>query len=128
MRTVADEGRTVFFSSHLLDEIERVSDRVAMIVNGRIVLNGALDEIKESHHQLTLRFDIAQSRPPALAGALSVMGAGHEWSVVCNGARNELAAAAAKLGARIVAERSPSLDEIFVARASRKMTPAREAL
>jgi ABC-2 type transport system ATP-binding protein len=49
VRTVADEGRTVFFSSHLLDEIERVSDRVAMMVNGRVVLNGALDEIREAH-------------------------------------------------------------------------------
>ncbi|HWN96240.1 MAG TPA: ATP-binding cassette domain-containing protein, partial [Methylomirabilota bacterium] len=45
VRTVADEGRTVFFSSHLLDEIERVSDRIAMIVNGRVVMEGPLDQI-----------------------------------------------------------------------------------
>ena len=32
IRTVADEGRTVFFSSHLLDEVERVTDRLAMMV------------------------------------------------------------------------------------------------
>jgi len=120
VRTVADEGRTVFFSSHLLDEIERISDRVAMMVNGRLVLEGPLDQIKESHHQLTLRFENVQTRPPTLAGALSITGAGHEWSVVCNGARNDLAAAASQLGARIVAERSPSLDEIFVARAARR--------
>lgn len=120
VRTVADEGRTVFFSSHLLDEIERVSDRIAMIVNGRVVLEGPLDQIKENHHQLTLRFNNEQTRPPILTGALSVSGAGCEWSVVCNGARNELVAAVAKLGARIVAERSPSLDEIFVARAARR--------
>jgi ABC-2 type transport system ATP-binding protein len=99
-----------------------------MILNGRVVLVGPLDQVKESHHQLTLRFESAQARPPALTGALSITGAGHEWSVVCNGARNELAAAAAKLGARIVAERSPSLDEIFVARASRKADATREAL
>ena len=37
IRTVADEGRTVLFSSHLLDEIERVSDCVGMMVGGRIV-------------------------------------------------------------------------------------------
>ena len=35
IRTIADEGRTVLFSSHLLDEVERVSDRVAMIDHGR---------------------------------------------------------------------------------------------
>jgi ABC-2 type transport system ATP-binding protein len=37
IRTVADEGRTVFFSSHLLEEIERVSDHVAMLHRGKLV-------------------------------------------------------------------------------------------
>jgi ABC-type multidrug transport system ATPase subunit len=121
IRTVADEGRTVFFSSHLLDEVERVSDQLAMMVDGKVVLSGLLDEIKAGHHQLTLRFESVQTRPPALAGALSVSGAGHEWTAICNGERAQLTEAAGKLGARIVAERSPSLDEIFVARAGRKI-------
>jgi ABC-2 type transport system ATP-binding protein len=120
IRTVADEGRTVFFSSHLLEEVERVSDDVAMMAEGRLVLSGPLDDIKSSHHQFTLRFDTPQTRPPLLAGALTVAGAGREWTVVCNGARDELTTAAARLGARIVEEHSPSLDEIFVARAARK--------
>ena len=123
IRTVADEGRTVFFSSHLLEEVERVCDDVAMMAGGRIVLWGPLDEIKACHHQFTLRFETPQPRPPTLAGALSVAGAGHEWTVLCNGARAELTAAAARLGARIVEERSPSLDEIFVARAGRTASP-----
>ena len=76
IRTVVDEGRSVFFSSHLLDEIERVSDHVAMVVNGKLVLSGPLDAIKESHHRLTLRFGTAPARPPMLAGALSVQGGG----------------------------------------------------
>jgi ABC-2 type transport system ATP-binding protein len=120
IRTVADEGRTVFFSSHLLDEIERVSDHLAMMVNGKVVLGGPLDAVKESHHRLTLRFDTAPAHPPALAGALSVQGGGQEWTVVCNGALNELTAAAAKLGARVVDHGVPSLDEIFVARVGAK--------
>ena len=49
IRTIADEGRTVLFSSHLLDEVEEVADHVTMISEGRIVLSGALDAIKESH-------------------------------------------------------------------------------
>ena len=55
--TVADEGRTVFFSSHLLEEIERVSDYIAMIQQGRLVLFGSLDDIKSQHRRITLRFD-----------------------------------------------------------------------
>src|SRR5262249_195219 len=43
IRTVTDEGRTVFFSSHLLEEIERVSDHIAMLHRGKVVLCGELD-------------------------------------------------------------------------------------
>jgi ABC-2 type transport system ATP-binding protein len=86
VRTVADEGRTVFFSSHLLDEIQRVSDRVAMMASGRVVLQGRLDEILESHFRLTLRFPTPLPAPPSLAGVLHVSGSGLEWTALCNGA------------------------------------------
>jgi len=49
IRTIADEGRTVLFSSHLLDEVERVADHVTMISRGRIVLDAPLVEMRESH-------------------------------------------------------------------------------
>ncbi|MDB4906759.1 MAG: transporter ATP-binding protein [Gemmatimonadetes bacterium] len=49
IRTIADEGRTVLFSSHLLEEVEQVADHVTMIDHGRIVLSAPLDSIKESH-------------------------------------------------------------------------------
>jgi ABC-2 type transport system ATP-binding protein len=49
MRTIADEGRTVLFSSHLLDEVERVADHVTMINHGRIVMSAPLDAIKHTH-------------------------------------------------------------------------------
>src|SRR5947208_2633680 len=49
IRTIADEGRTVLFSSHLLDEVEEVADHVTMIASGRIVLSAPLADIKESH-------------------------------------------------------------------------------
>jgi ABC-2 type transport system ATP-binding protein len=49
VRTIADEGRTVLFSSHLLDEVEQVADHVTMIDRGRILLSAPLAEIKASH-------------------------------------------------------------------------------
>jgi len=49
IRTIADEGRTVLFSSHLLDEVEQVADHVTMINEGKIVLSATLAVIKESH-------------------------------------------------------------------------------
>jgi len=49
LRTIADEGRTVLFSSHLLEEVEQVADHVTMISKGTIVLSAPLNEIKQSH-------------------------------------------------------------------------------
>jgi ABC-2 type transport system ATP-binding protein len=49
MRTIANEGRTVLFSSHLLDEIEQVADHVTMIRQGTIALSAPLADIKRSH-------------------------------------------------------------------------------
>jgi ABC-2 type transport system ATP-binding protein len=124
IRTVADEGRTVLFSSHLLDEVERMADWVAMIDRGRIVLCGPLDEVKAAHRRLTLRFDEPRSQPPRLAGSLHSEGFGRDWTALCQAPTDSLADAAARLGARIVDDRIPSLDEIFVARVrSREPAP-----
>src|SRR5437899_7031499 len=49
IRTIAHEGRTVLFSSHLLEEVEQVADHVTMIHQGTIALSAPLSEIKESH-------------------------------------------------------------------------------
>ena len=49
IRTIADDGRTVLFSSHLLDEVEQVADHVTMMSRGKIVLSAPLVAIKESH-------------------------------------------------------------------------------
>ena len=113
IRTVADEGRTVFFSSHLLEEIERVSDHIAMLHQGKLVLCGSLDEIKSRHRRVTLHFDRPPVVRPRFRGALTIAGDGKEWTVISNGenSRTEWTAA----GARIVDESGPSLNEIFVA-------------
>ena len=55
MRTIADEGRTVLFSSHLLDEVELVADHVTMISQGKIVLSAPLAAIKQSHGGASLQ-------------------------------------------------------------------------
>jgi ABC-2 type transport system ATP-binding protein len=49
LRTIADEGRTVLFSSHLLGEVEQVADHVTMIDRGRILLSAPLCDIKAAH-------------------------------------------------------------------------------
>ena len=126
IRTISEEGRTVLFSSHLLDEVERVSDHVAVIDEGKIVLCDRLDQIKGSFHCLTLRFDEPQAQPPELAGALGFKGTGHEWTAVCNGQLDALQSAVAEAGARIVEQSVPSLEEIFVARVGKRCPVSEE--
>jgi len=120
IRTVADAGKTVFFSSHLLEEIERVSDYIAMLHQGKLVLCGPLDEIKNQHRRITLRFEIQQTRPPKVPGALAVTGTGREWTVICNRSRIELPAIN-RFGASITDEHAASLNEIFVAHAGEQL-------
>src|SRR5215469_5448513 len=57
IETVVQDGRTVLFSSHLLDEVERVADRVAIIEGGRIIQNELLEHLKARYHRLVLHFD-----------------------------------------------------------------------
>jgi ABC-2 type transport system ATP-binding protein len=46
LRRVADKGATIFFTSHVLDVVERLCDEVAIIDHGRIVAQGSLDQIR----------------------------------------------------------------------------------
>jgi ABC-2 type transport system ATP-binding protein len=48
IRAFVGEGRTVFLSSHLLDEVEKTCDQVAIIDRGRVILQGAVEEIASS--------------------------------------------------------------------------------
>lgn len=116
VRTVADEGRTVLFSSHLLHEVQRVADQVAVLHRGRLVLNERLDELLARHRLLTLRFPERQTAPPAWPGAIAWSGDGQEWSCLGNGELVQLRLAAAAAGASVVDERFASLEEVFLAR------------
>ena len=45
IRSFVDEGRTVFLSSHLLDEVEKTCDEVAIVDHGRVVVQGPVGEL-----------------------------------------------------------------------------------
>lgn len=115
IRTIAHEGRTVLFSSHLLDEVEQVADHVTMISHGKVALSASLDALQHSHRCAAVRFPEPRPRPPAVAGVLCWDGAGQDWTAVCRDGSGELQAALAGWGAQIVAERKPSLNELFFA-------------
>jgi len=51
---MAAEGKTIFYSSHLMDVVEKVSDRIILINNGMIVADGSFEEIKGSGNDQSL--------------------------------------------------------------------------
>jgi ABC-2 type transport system ATP-binding protein len=116
MRNVAQEGRTVLFSSHLLDEVERVADYVAVIHRGKLVLCDTLRSILGTHRHLHLEYPKPLAAAPQLEGALHCDGGGASWRVLCDGRADEVRRQAAAAGARIVKESQPTLEDIFVAR------------
>ena len=118
IRTVTEEGRTVIFSSHLLDEVERVSDHLALLHRGALRLCAPLEEVKARHRRVSLRFDTPQAQPPNVPGAIRIDGAAREWTVICDAAQTHMPAMAQSLRATIVDECQASLDDIFIAYAA----------
>ncbi|MHC1767875.1 MAG: ABC transporter ATP-binding protein [Verrucomicrobiia bacterium] len=116
VRSVVREGRTVLFSSHLLDEIARVSDHVAMVAQGRLVLDGPLHDILDTHRRLVVRLpDAVPAR--GFPGALSITGGPEEWTVICNGANAAFRRALDVAQGEVVEESEATFEEIFHARA-----------
>ena len=61
IKQLKSEGKTVILSSHILNEIELIADRMVIINKGKVVLTGAVDELL---HQgdLQVRFDILETK------------------------------------------------------------------
>jgi ABC-2 type transport system ATP-binding protein len=67
IRSLVDEGRTVMLSSHLLDEVERTCDAVAIVDRGRVIRQGPIDELVRTAGARVVRLDCSD---PAAAGHL----------------------------------------------------------
>ena len=64
------EGKTVFVNSHLLSELEMVSDRVAILVGGRVARQGTIDELTVAKQRYEIEFVPNPAKLPALQAAL----------------------------------------------------------
>jgi ABC-2 type transport system ATP-binding protein len=56
IREVAAEGKTIFFSSHILSEVEEVADHVGIINKGKLVVSDDLDNLKQTHKVVRLLY------------------------------------------------------------------------
>ncbi|WP_416220837.1 ABC transporter ATP-binding protein [Cellulomonas sp. S1-8] len=67
MRRLADEGRTVLVSSHVLAEVEQVADTVSVVARGRLVAQGTVADLLAGGGAAVVRVGVAD---PGRAGAL----------------------------------------------------------
>ena len=69
-RRLAGEGRTLVFSSHILEEVERLAERVLVIVGGRLAASGDFREIRRLMTDRPHTFRLRTSDDRLLAAAL----------------------------------------------------------
>jgi ABC-2 type transport system ATP-binding protein len=112
---LAAEGRTVFFSSHQLDEVEQVCERVCVIDQGQAVLETDLDELKTRIRKVSLTFP--DSVPGAIFDEMSVKRLkvrGRSASLLIDGDVGALEARALAAGANSIEFAPVNLKEIFL--------------
>jgi ABC-2 type transport system ATP-binding protein len=117
VREVKADGQTVFFSSHILSEVQAVCDRVGIIREGQLVATQSVEELIAAHmKRLTLRF---ANLPPAdtfkLEGVTEI--ARNEQSITLEVRANlpQVLARAAQHHIQDIETQTMSLEEIFLA-------------
>ena len=109
-----ERGATVLFSSHILGEVQRICDRVAIIKEGRIVDLRRIDEMRKSSYK---KVNITTESPLvdfSLPGAAKIAQDGAQTSFLYNGEINALFAALAGLSLVNADVSEPELEEIFL--------------
>jgi ABC-2 type transport system ATP-binding protein len=118
---VASEELTVFFSSHQIPEVDQIADRVAIIHAGRLVLSGALDDLRENFRRIQLVFD--GDAPAALfrsPGVERMDRKGRELTVLSSAGADGVVAEARALNPISVEVAPVTLKEIFLETVSKE--------
>jgi ABC-2 type transport system ATP-binding protein len=118
IREAKAEGRTVFLSSHILSEVERTCDRVAIIREGRLARVDRTEALRDlAHHQVELVFagHVPAAEFEALPGVSDVVAEDHVLRMRVSGNIAPVVRAAAKYELHDFVSREPSLEETFLA-------------
>ncbi len=118
IREAKAEGRTVFLSSHILSEVERTCDRVAIIRDGRLARVDRVEALRDlAHHQVEVRFagDVPVAAFAALPGVSEVTTEDHVLRMRVSGPITPVVREAARYELLDFVSREPSLEETFLA-------------
>ncbi|MEZ5145038.1 MAG: ABC transporter ATP-binding protein [Acidimicrobiales bacterium] len=119
LRETVDAGRTVFLSSHSLDEVQHVADRVGIIREGRLVAVERVEELRErASRRVDVRFAPAVTPDPSaftgLPGVTDVSVRGDLVSFGVTGSIRPVLRVAADLDVVDLLSRPADLEEIFL--------------
>jgi ABC-2 type transport system ATP-binding protein len=124
------EGRTTFLSSHILSEVERTADRVAIIREGRIAKVDSVEALRDlAHHQVELRFSgaVPVADFEALPGVSEVVAEDHVLRLRVAGPISPVVRAAARYELIDFVSREPTLEETFLAQYGNQAADATES-
>ena len=114
IRTIADAGHTVLFSSHLLDEVQRVSDMIGVMRNGELVECGSLENLQTRYQRVTLELESTSPDPPPLDAVGQWKRSGNEWSAIIDITHEDLEESVATIGGRLLRSQGISLNDWFL--------------
>jgi ABC-2 type transport system ATP-binding protein len=118
IREAKAEGRTVFMSSHILSEVERTCDRVAIIRDGRLTRVDRVEALRDmAHHQVELVFSgpVPAAEFQALPGVSNLVAEEHVLRMRVSGPITPVVKAAARHELSDFVSREPTLEEVFLA-------------
>jgi ABC-2 type transport system ATP-binding protein len=111
---VAADGRTVLFSSHNLGDVERVADRIALLHEGRLLLDRETDELKERTRRLRLIFASEAPARLEIPGLLRSRRLGREVLVTVDDYREPLRHELERTTGARVEVQALGLEELFL--------------
>jgi ABC-2 type transport system ATP-binding protein len=130
LREAVADGASVFLSSHILSEVEKGCQRVAIIRDGRIVKLGTVEGLRDlAHHQVELRFagSVPTAEFEALPGVSDLAAEDHTLRMRVAGPITPVVRAAAQYELLDFISREPSLEETFLAQYGHEAVEAVEA-
>lgn len=83
IRTINEDGRTVLFSSHILEEVDRVCDHISLLHNHRIVETTSAQHLQGQYVELVCHAKDSNSGPPVLPDSFGWQSDNDEWSGIC---------------------------------------------
>ena len=116
LRQVAESGRTVFFSSHVLSEVDSLCERVAILRQGKLVESSSLDELRaRASRQVEIVFRDERAASVAVPDCLHVtQSEERSWRGTLNGPPADLIEWLGGRGIVDVVVRPPDLDRLFL--------------